>query len=449
MSGNTVKKSELHELKKQSRENSVKDGFFATIKDSVANNYITPFAIAINSSDSLIAMLSSIPGLLGPVSEFYSSRLIERYSRKKIVLVSVFLEILTWIPLILVALLFYYGLIISLLPLMLLLFFSLYVILANAGAPAWFSWIGDIIDEEHRGRWFAKRNFVFGAVSLICAISFAVLLDYLKKNNWIIFGFIILFSIAFISRIISRYYLSKQYEPKIEIEKGYYFSFSSFIKKSPFNNFGRFAIFRALLNCATMVASPFFVVYMLKELKFSYLTLMIVIMSQVFFTMMIIRFWGRFSDKYGNYRVLRLTSILISLIPILWIFSNLPIYLILVPQLLSGIAWGGFNLAASNYVFDCVSLQRRSLALSYHDLLNGFGVFIGAGIWAILVGYISISFMNHLLFIFLISGILRFMVVIIMIPRIKEVKEKKVFDLKIWFKHHLHLYYHHSHENKV
>ena len=76
MSDKNRKNLRLHDLKKESRENSIKDGFFATVKDSIANNYITPFAIAINSSDSLIAMLSSIPGLLGPVSEFYSSRLI-------------------------------------------------------------------------------------------------------------------------------------------------------------------------------------------------------------------------------------------------------------------------------------------------------------------------------------------------------------------------------------
>ncbi len=435
-------------LKKKARENSIKDGFFATIKDSVANNYITPFAIAINSTDSLIAMLSSIPGLLGPVSEFYSSRLIEKYPRKKIVLISVLFETLTWIPLILVAFLYYYGLIINMLPLMLLLFFSLYVICANAGVPAWFSWVGDIIDGEHRGRWFAKRNFIFGAVSLVCAISFAIFLDFFKKNNWTLFGFIILFLIAIISRAISRHYISRQYEPEIIIEKGYYFSFLNFIKKAPFNNFGRFAIFRALINCATMVASPFFVVYMLRELKFSYLTLIIVVMSQTFFTMMIIRFWGRFSDKYGNYQILKITSILISLIPILWLFSDIPLYLVLVPQLISGVAWGGFNLAASNYVFDCVSPQKRSLAVSYYDLLNGFGVFIGAGIGAILVANLSISFMSPLLFIFLISGILRMIVAVVMIPEIKEVKQKKIFDIKTWFKHHLHLNYHHTHESK-
>lgn len=426
---------DIKKLKKESLDYSINEGFFATIKDSVVNNYISPFAIAINSSNSLIAMLSSIPGLLGPISQWQSSRLIEKYSRKKIVLISVFFEILVWIPLIMLSLLYYQGIITNFLPMFLLIFFSIYVITANAGAPAWFSWMGDLVEEEKRGRWFAKRNFVFSIVTLVSAIVGAIFLDFLKRNNLSIIGFAILFLIAMISRIISRNYLKKQYEPKLKIEEGYYFSFPKFIRKAPFNNFGRFSIFRALLNCMVMIASPFFAVYMLKDLNFNYLIFMTVVMSQTFFMFVTIKFWGNFSDKYGNYETLRITSLFLGFIPILWIFSKNPVYLVLIPQLISGIAWGGFNLASSNYVFDCVTPQKRSLVFSYYELLNGIGIFIGAGIGAVLIENLTINFMNKILFIFIISGILRIFVALIMLPKIKEVKNKKEFDSQKTIKH--------------
>jgi predicted PolB exonuclease-like 3'-5' exonuclease len=73
-------------LKKKSREYSIKDGIFATLKDSLGNSYISPFAIAMNSPDYMIAMLSSIPGLLGPISQWKSSKLVEKYQRKLIVI---------------------------------------------------------------------------------------------------------------------------------------------------------------------------------------------------------------------------------------------------------------------------------------------------------------------------------------------------------------------------
>ncbi|MFA5258654.1 MAG: MFS transporter [Candidatus Pacearchaeota archaeon] len=424
----------LDDLKKQSRSYSIREGIFSTIKDSVSVNYITPFAVAINSPNYMIGFLSSIPGLLGPVSEWRSSRLIGKYPRKKLVLTAALFEILTWIPLILISLLYYYGIITSFLPLMLLIFFSLYTIAANAGSPAWFSWIGDLVDENQRGRWFGKRTAIFGLVTIVSTITAAFLLDFLKSNNLTLFGFIALFLIAMISRTVSRYYLSKHYEPVIKIEKEHYFSFFTFIKKSPYNNFGRFAIFKALLNGATAIAGPFFVVYMLKDLQFSYLTMIIVQMSGTFFTLLFVNYWGKFSDRYGNYEVFLITLIIIAICPITWTLNKNPVYLMFVPQLLSGLGWGGFNLAASNYVFDCVTPQKRGLALSYADLLNGIGVFVGGMIGVVLVSTLKINFMNIFLFIFLISGISRLIVGLIMLPKIKEVKSKEKFDRLFLFK---------------
>ncbi len=420
-------------LKKEARHYSIKDGIFATIKGSIADNYISPFAIFLNASDSLIAMFSSIPGLIGPISQWKSSGLIQKYPRKKIVLTSVLVEILTWIPFILICLLYYQGILTSFLPVLLLIFFTLYVISANAGVPAWFSWVGDIVDEEYRGRWFAKRSFIFGIVILITAVSSALILDFSKKIGFTVFGFLILFAIAIVSRIISRSCLNLQYEPQIKIEKKYYFSFFQFIKKAPFNNFGRFAIYRALLNGATAIASPFFAIYMLKNLHFSYLTFIIVTIAATFFSILIIKSWGRFSDKYGNYEIFKITILLIALTPILWTFSPEPLYLILVAQLVSGIGWAGFNLSASNYVFDCVTPQKRGLAFSYYEMLNGVGIFIGAGIGALLIENIKTP-INPIFAIFIISGILRLIVGVIMLPRIREVKNKEKFNERIFIK---------------
>ena len=123
-----VKKKEsekIKELKHQARQHSIKEGMFTSAKNAFGNYYISPFAIAINTSSSLIALLGSVSGLLGPLSQMFSSRLIERYSRKKIVLKAVFLESMMFLPLIIIAGLFYKGIIVNMLPFLLLLSFSL------------------------------------------------------------------------------------------------------------------------------------------------------------------------------------------------------------------------------------------------------------------------------------------------------------------------------------
>ena len=281
-----------------------------------------------------------------------------------------FYESLLWIPLIITALLFYKGILTSILPLLVLIFFSVYIIVLNIASPAWFSWIGDVVDEGYRGKWFAKRNFILGFVSIIFTLLAAFLLDFFKKNNYTMIGFAVLFFCAMIARLISRYYVGKTYEPKLKLEKGYYFSFFQFIKKAPSNNFGRFAIFRALLNFAVAISSPFFAVYMLRNLNFSYTAFMAVILAETLFGLLIMKQWGKFADKYGNYEVMKITAAFIPLYPILWLISNSFIYLILVPALVGGIAWAGFNLASGNFIYDSVTPKRRGLAVSYYNVLN-------------------------------------------------------------------------------
>jgi len=422
-------------LKKKSRKYSIIDGAFATIKNSLGNSYIVPFAVAINASNSLIAMLSSVPGLLGPLSQLFGPRLMKKHSRKKIVSKIVLIEILMWIPLILLTFLFYKGIITSAIPLLLLIFFSTKVAIANIASPVWFSWIGDLVDEKNRGRWFAKRTYIHSIVALVFTISAAFFLDYFKKNDWTILGFMILFTLAMIARFISRIYLNKHYEPKLELKERDYFSFWQFLKKAPSNNFGKFAIFKALIGFSAMIASPFFAVYMLRNLGFSYVSFISVILSITLFSILTIRIWGKFADKYGNYQVMKITSILISIFPVLWLVSDSPIFLIFVPQLLAGVGWAGFNLAAGNFVFDSVRPEKRGIAVSYYNLLHGIGIFLGASLGAILVKVLTIDFMDILLFIFLISAVARLTVSLIMIPKFKEIRHMKVFDSSKALKH--------------
>lgn len=423
-----IKSKRIIELRHKARRNSIKEGSFSSIKTALGDNYIVPFAVAINSSNFLIGMISSISGLVGPISQWFSSRLIEKYKRKKIITTATLYESLAWIPLILISFLFYKGILTSFLPLLFLIFFSLYIIIANITNPAWFSWTGDLVDEDYRGKWFSKRNFILGIVSIIFTIMAAFFLDLLKKQGYILFGFMVLFFLALVARLISRQYFKKTYEPKLILKKADHFSFFEFIKKAPKNNFGRYVLFKTMMVFTVFIASPFFTVYMLRNLNFSYVTFMLIVLSQTFFGILTVKQWGKFADKYGNYEVMKLTVVLISIFPALWLISSSPIFLIFVPSLIGGVGWAGFNLAAGNFIYDSVSPKKRGLVLSYHNLLHGIGIFLGAGLGAILVKTLTITFMDKLLFIFLVSSFARLSIGLIMLPYIKEVRKTEQFN---------------------
>jgi MFS family permease len=413
--------------KEKTMKLSIKEGAVSTVMSSFGDAYIIPYALSLNANNAHIGLLSSFTGLLGPLAQIKGSRLMEKFPRKKIVILGVALNAFMWIPILILAFLFQKGMFLEYLPIALIAFYSIYAIFGSIAAPAWFSMLGDIVPPKIRGKYFGKRNRVAGIVGLITMLGAAFILDLFKTKGIVLLGFSLLFFVAFIFRLVAAYLFTKHYDPKLKLDEGYYFSFWEFIKKAPKNNFGRFTIYVALMYFGVQIAGPFFAVYMLKDLNFNYITYTLVNLSSTLFTLLTMGIWGKFSDKYGNRKILAICGFIIPFLPVAWIFSPSPIYLMFVPQLIGGIGWAGFNLAVSNFIYDAVTPARRAICVAYFNLMVGIGLFLGGIIGGFMAHFITISFMNSLLFIFLISGAVRLLISLIFIPTIKEVKEVHEF----------------------
>lgn len=425
--GEKKESPKIKELKHKARRKSIKEGMFAVGETSFGTSYIAPFAIALQASNSLISMFSAVSGLLGPLSQIFSSKLIEKYSRKKIILKSVLFESLVWLPIALIAILAMKNILTETLPLFLLILYALFIIIANISAPAWFSWMGDIVDDAYRGRWFSKRNLFTGLSSAVLALIASFILTYFENNNQKLIGFAILFTCAFLFKITSWHNFKKQYEPKIELKKNHDFSFMNFLSSAPKTNFGKFTIFRFFYAFACSISAPLLVVYLLKHLNLGYIAYIIIIYSGTLFSLFVIQLWGKLADTYGNYRVLVITSIITPLSPLLWILHPSPIYMIFVPSLIGGISWAGFNLCVGNFIYDNVSAQKRGKAVSYYNMLIGIGTFLGASVGAILIKTLPQFYFEPIILIFLIGTFVRMIVVFFGITKFKEIKTKKKF----------------------
>ncbi|MBU1136200.1 MAG: MFS transporter [Nanoarchaeota archaeon] len=421
--------------KDNSMKLSIKEGGFASIMSGLGDSYIIPFALALNSSNFQIGLLKSFSSLFPPLSQIFGSKLIEKYPRKKIIVFYVALQALMWIPILLLSFLFMKNIFFDYLPYFLILFYTFNVIFGAIAGPAWFSLLGDIVPENIRGRYFGKRNRITGTIALISTLIGAFLLDFFKTKGIILIGFSILFSIAGIARLISVYFFEKHYEPKFKLDGKYYFSFLSFLKGIKKYNFSRFSLFVAIMHFSVVIAGPFFSVYMLKELNFSYVTFMGVSLSASLFSLIMMPIWGKFSDKYGRKEVLIISSVLISIMPLLWFYSSSPYYLIF-PMAISGIGWAGFNLSAFNFIYDSVSIRRRGLCVAYYNLLIGIGLFLGAGLGGIILKFLPLLNLNinSFLILFLVSGVLRGLSAIIFLPQIKEVRKVRKFHPVLLFK---------------
>jgi len=419
---------------------SIKEGSLASVSSGLGLSYLSPFALALNATSSQVGILHAVISLLPSLIQLKAAALINKFSRKKIVMTSILITTLLWVPIILMGVLFYFG--VPHIVWILIGFIGLFYIFSAVAHPAWFSWMGSLVPEDQRGGYFSKRNRVAGFFGIITMIAGALILDGFKKAGgfsgntlgYTLFGFGILFTLAAIVRFWSWGVLRKQYEPKLTVRKKDGFSFWQFLKRAPETPFGRFVLFRGFFSLAIGIAVPFWAVYMLRDLGFSYIWYVAITVSGIIFQLMFLPVLGKFSDRFGNIKLTSVCSWLIFLIPILWLIPaiikvdlSIKLYLLFVPAIISGFGWAGYNLAVNNYVYDAVGQEKRGFGVSYMNLIVGLGTFVGAGLGSLLA-WINVSFMNPLLFIFVVSAFARFLAVAFGSSLLREVRHVKKFS---------------------
>ena len=410
------------ELKAKALKTSIKEGGAAAAASSLGDNYITPYALALGAQPVHIGFLSSFSGLTYYLSQFFGAKMLEKYPRKNIVTKFVLFNAIMW--LIIASLgIFLFKSVDGSLIYILILSYSLLMFLSGIAYPAWFSWMGDLAPEKERGKYFSKRNRVINISGLVVVFASAFLLDLFKTKGYVLIGFSVLFALAFCFRFISYLLLKRQYSPKFKQKKEDYFSIFAFLKK--YDNFGKFALYQGLFNFAIMIASPFFAVYMLKELGYSYSLYITVSISLTIFLILALPLMGKISDKYGNRILLVLANILFVCTPILWIISSNPIWLIFVPQLSAGVANAALIISFTNFTYDAVSPKHRAICVTYTNILIGLGIFFGSMAGGFIVDYLHPASISPYIFVFFVATALRFLVAAIFLPQIKEVRKVK------------------------
>ena len=401
---------------KKSLRYSVYDGAAFAAMDGMTASFITPYAVALNASINLIASITYIPQLLGAMVQLFASRIVHIFNdRKKILIYCSFFHALLWIPLLLIP---------YLTPnqkYLLVAYIGIQTIFAEIVNPVWNSLMGDLVPKYERGRFFGFRNKVIGFTSFISAIAAGLILNHFQPRNPII-GFTILFSIAFVARILSSLFKFGMSNPPADNAHEAQFSLLDFVKRMDKTNYGHFVIYFVLLKFAVAIASPFFSVYMLKNLGFSYLQFTVLVSFELIASFVMLGIWGRLIDARGTKFVLYISGMIIPIIPVLWLISG-NFYFLIFAEIVSGAVWSGFNLSSSNFIFDAVQPENRVRCISYLKFFEGISIFAGALLGGFLVTHLPALFVfSSILAVFIISAVIRLIAGIVMLPTLKEAR---------------------------
>lgn len=402
-------------LVKKSLRYSVLDGSAYSAMLGLTQDVITPFALVLKATTAQVGLLASIPNLAMALSQLTVPRLAERArSRKKFILPIALAHALMWLPVLLIPWLFPGDKV-----WWLIAFFTVITALGALGNPVWGSMMADLVPEEIRGKFFGFRGRVGGLLTLIFLFLSGAILEVSNKSVFI--GFTVIFGLALVFRLISWYFLSRMYEPPSTVTRKSAFKLVETLKKMPSTNVGRFIIYVALMKFATYVASPFFAVFMLRDLNFSYLTYVGITATSDLVNILFLSFWGKRADKAGNIKVLRITALLVPLVPLLWIIGR-DLYFLIPIQVLGGFAWSGFNLVSVNFLYDAASPEKRTRYIALSNALNGIAICLGALTGGLLATHLPNLFGYQLLSLFLISGIARGIVGIRLYSQVFEMR---------------------------
>lgn len=401
---------------RKSLAHSIKDGVAFAATTGFGDNYINPFAVALGASNFQIGLLTSVSQLVPSITQLKAADVTERVgSRKKIVVRSVFLQASMLLP---IATVFYLPRPFQIIAL--ICFYALYMSFSSFAGPAWGSLMANLVPEGKRGAFFSKRGRLVSQITVLSSFLAGYILNLFKKESLI--GFTAIFLLAMVSRFISCYFLGKMHEPHLEVKREHYFSFTEFVRRLPAGNFGKFVIFHSAFSFAVYLASPFFPVFMLRDLGFSYITYTIVTTTVPIASIAAVRYWGRRADAVGNWQVIRICAFVVSVLPLMWLISR-NVYFLLVIQTLAGMFWAGFNLCASNFIYDSVIPEKRTRCIAYFNTFNGLAICMGTFLGGFLATHILPVFGYQLLTLFAFSSLMRIIVSSVLLRRVREVRK--------------------------
>jgi MFS family permease len=133
--------------------------------------------------------------------------------------------------------------------------------------------------------------------------------------------------------------------------------------------------------------------------------------------------WGELADRYGNKKILVLSSLFIVILPLLWIVSPAFWWICLI-QALGGLAWSGFDISALNFAYDVLPSEKVTRHTSYLIFYRGLAIFAGGLVGGLLIHRFSLLGSGYYGNFFL-SGVLR---VLIAVPFLFFLKEERAVE---------------------
>lgn len=392
---------------------------------------LTAFALHLGASNLTIGILASAP-FLGQLLQAPAVLLVERLRMRKAIAVVSSLAGRSMLALMAVAVFLPPPLSIG------AVVFGQFILcgLGAVGGCAWNAWLRDLAPQERLGTLFSQRTVYTTSVSLVAGLAAAFLLDRTVPESgardWAFAG---LYLAGCASGLISAFVVSRMPEPRMPPPAAGPSGLAGLLRAPLADpNFRRLIHFLASWQFAVNLATPFFTVFIARQLGFDMTFVMLLSVTSQVTNLLAVRSWGALSDRFAHKSVLAVAapSYVLSIVGMIGA-SQLGnsqagmIYLVAL-HMLMGAAVAGVTLATANIAlklspkgeataYVATSALASSLAAGVAPILGGlFADFFAARRFELLLRWTSPDGVRLLSpvelsnwdFYFLIAGLLGF-----------------------------------------
>ena len=425
ISQDNLPKSVEQDRREASRRYGLRDGACQAITQGSGEQYLSAFALVFNASPFHLSVLSALPQLTGTGAQVASVKLLRWFpDRKALIRAGIAGQALSWLPIFALPLAFP-----AFAPWLLIAGTALYFACNQFTTPTWNSFIADHLDEHERGAYFARRAKIMATLSFValCAAGWLLSLWQDGPVSWL--GFALIFAVAGGARWISALALNNVDDVHATLHPESSASFRRFLAGMS-RSFRGFLLFSGAMHAAVLIAGPFFVLYMLRDLHLTYWGYGTWLAAGILGQVITLGAWGRFGDRFGNKALLSVTGFMVPFLPMLYLVGTNLVFLLFV-NFAGGVIWGGLALGLQNYVFDAVRPEDRAKAVAIQSTMNALGWCAGAlvGSWLVNalpsridIGQFSLVPASNLPLVFFVSGMLRLAVSVGLLGRFHEAR---------------------------
>ncbi|MDF1799200.1 MAG: MFS transporter [Planctomycetota bacterium] len=386
--------------------------------------YFLADGVRLGASPMQIALLVGLPLAIGALGPILSLRLMWRFGRRKPVVLGAasvqasLLFLLAWLST--------SGRATTQL---LTLVTIAYQVCGQCSGTAWSSWYGDLVPGASRGRYFASRNRVAYAGTLVGLVLGGLLLSQFEQSRAGVAGAIggtgfgLAYLAAGVCRVASTALLAVSAEGRF-LGVPNRAHVGRFLRTERGSNAWRLILLVGLLQVTVFVSSPYFNPFMLEELEFTYIEYMLASAVVVAVKTLVLPLWGRSIDTNGVRRTLVVGGVLVALIPLPWVFAN-GLVVVLFCQTLSGAAWAGFEVGHFSMLLELGYRRMRPTVFAAQSLVSGSAQLLGG-----LLGSLLLTTQLGARGVFALSSGLRVVVVVLLVRflvrRTDEVRRKRL-----------------------